>query len=100
MKFVVLLLVLVGVFWWMFGRRGKPPAKPPTRPPEAPTSASRNPSSSPSASSAQNGTGTQPQIMVACAHCGLHLPRSDAVLDAQGRGFCGAAHRLAGPSAQ
>jgi uncharacterized protein len=99
MKFVVLLLVLVGVFWWMFGRRGKPPAKPPTRPPEAPTSASRDPSS-PSASSAQDGTGIQPQIMVACAHCGLHLPRSDAVLDAQGRGFCGAAHRLAGPSAQ
>jgi uncharacterized protein len=99
MKFVVLLLVLVGVFWWMFGRRGKPPAKPPTRPPEAPTSASRGPSS-PSASSAQSGTGTQPQIMVACAHCGLHLPRSDAVLDTQGRGFCGAAHRLAGPSAR
>lgn len=35
--------------------------------------------------------------MVACAHCGVHLPREDALLDAGGRTFCGEAHRIAGP---
>lgn len=35
--------------------------------------------------------------MVACAHCGVHLPRDDALLDAGGRTFCGEAHRIAGP---
>lgn len=39
-----------------------------------------------------------PQAMVACAHCGLHLPQADAVADADGRLFCSAAHRLAGPA--
>ena len=38
-----------------------------------------------------------PQAMVDCAHCGLHLPASEAVLDDAGRAFCGAAHRVAGP---
>ena len=33
-----------------------------------------------------------PQDMVACATCGLHLPRSDA-LDTRGRYFCCAEHR-------
>jgi uncharacterized protein len=35
--------------------------------------------------------------MVACAHCGVHLPRSETVTDGQGRPFCSDAHRLAGP---
>lgn len=39
----------------------------------------------------------EPQAMVRCAHCGVHLPRDDALLDAAGRSFCGEAHRIAGP---
>jgi uncharacterized protein len=35
--------------------------------------------------------------MLACSHCGLHLPKTEAVFDAEGRPFCGEAHRLAGP---
>lgn len=35
--------------------------------------------------------------MLACAHCGVHLPRDDAVLDAAGRAYCGPAHSVAGP---
>lgn len=35
--------------------------------------------------------------MVACAHCGVHLPSDDAVTDREGRRFCSDAHRLAGP---
>jgi len=34
--------------------------------------------------------------MVQCCHCGVHLPRSDAVEDSRGA-FCTEAHRLAGP---
>jgi len=36
--------------------------------------------------------------MLACAHCGVHLPASLA-LRAQGHSFCSAAHRDAGPRA-
>lgn len=36
-----------------------------------------------------------PQDMVRCPVCELHLPRSDAVADAQGRLFCSAEHRNA-----
>jgi uncharacterized protein len=35
--------------------------------------------------------------MITCAHCGVHLPPTDAVADAVGRSYCSDAHRLAGP---
>ena len=34
----------------------------------------------------------QPQAMLSCAHCGLHLPRDEA-LPGRGGVFCDAAHR-------
>jgi len=34
--------------------------------------------------------------MVACAHCGLHLPRAEALEHAH-RHYCCAEHRSAGP---
>ena len=83
------LLVIVGligvVAWWVASRlrsgsrraADAAPPPPPAPPPRAQDAA--------------------PAEMVACAHCGLHLPRADAVADAQGRLFCGDAHRLAGP---
>ena len=37
--------------------------------------------------------------MIACAHCGVHLPSSAALL-ARGNAYCSAAHRDSGPSAQ
>lgn len=37
---------------------------------------------------------TAPADMVACTHCGLHLPLTDAVPGAQGR-YCTDAHRRA-----
>jgi uncharacterized protein len=36
------------------------------------------------------------ELMVSCAHCGVHLPQSDSV----GAGelfYCGEEHRIAGP---
>ncbi|MBO9516320.1 MAG: hypothetical protein J7549_19570 [Variovorax sp.] len=36
-----------------------------------------------------------PTEMVRCAHCGLHLPATDAIRSAAGRPYCSAAHRSA-----
>jgi uncharacterized protein len=35
--------------------------------------------------------------MVACAQCGTHLPREEALLDTRGQCYCCVAHRDAGP---
>lgn len=37
-----------------------------------------------------------PQAMVKCARCGVHIPLSEAV-DADGVPYCSDAHRLQGP---
>ena len=37
-----------------------------------------------------------PESFARCAHCGVHLPLNDAVVD-RGIAFCSEAHRLAGP---
>jgi uncharacterized protein len=76
MKFLlVVLVVLIGFFIWRSNRRESISQKPP------------EPKLKP----------TPPlQEMVSCAHCGVHLPRSEAV---QGRRavYCGNDHlRLAG----
>lgn len=39
---------------------------------------------------------TAAEPMVACAHCGLHIPRPDACWD-RDIPYCGEAHRRAGP---
>ncbi|GAA4329915.1 PP0621 family protein [Pigmentiphaga soli] len=38
-----------------------------------------------------------PQAMVQCAHCGVHLPASEAVRR-RGYNYCGLAHSLRGPA--
>ena len=40
---------------------------------------------------------TRPVAMVPCAHCGVHLPASDATMTEAGQPFCSEAHRRAGP---
>lgn len=75
MKYLLVIAVVGFVLWLMFGRdRG-------ARPPQ------RRRAAAPAA----------PVEMVACAHCGVHLPADEAVADAAGRRYCGEAHRLAGP---
>lgn len=70
MKWLLILgLVLVGVWLWRSSRETPRP-----RPPTAPTP-------------------TGPQEMVRCAHCGLHLPASEAIPGQQGR-YCSPEHRL------
>lgn len=77
MKYLVVIVVVAVVLWLMLGRRGGERAAPPK------ARAKRRP---------------ELEGMVRCAHCGVHLPRSEA-LTAGGHSYCSAAHRDAGPRA-
>lgn len=83
MKYLVLLAILAVVLTLFFGskRRMKPPAPPPAPPPAQPPA--------PKAPEAAQ--------MLACAHCGVHLPRGEASFDVAGRPFCSPEHRVGGP---
>lgn len=67
-KLLLILLLLVLVIWWIARLRAP---RPPRR-----------------------NAAPRPQEIVACAHCGLHLPRADAVSGSGGL-YCSEAHRLA-----
>lgn len=78
MKYLlVIIVVALGVWLWLRGRE----------------SAIRQRRAPPKPAKTPDG----PVEMVACAHCALQLPRTEALLDAAGRPFCSDAHRLAGP---
>jgi uncharacterized protein len=75
MKYLLIILVVLLVVWLArSGRRVLPPS--------GDLGGARGPASSPK------------QSMVACAHCGVHLPRDEA-LPGRGGVFCGEAHRAA-----
>ncbi|MEK8024583.1 PP0621 family protein [Pseudaquabacterium rugosum] len=76
LKYLILLLVVVLVFWWLGRRRADAGADAPRPSPPRPDAAART--------------------MVACAHCGLLLPRGEAV-QAGAALYCGPAHRALGP---
>ena len=76
-KFIVLLVVVFLIVWLVRG--GRPGRAAPPAPSAAPPPA--------------NAPAT-PDTIVACAHCGLHLPKADA-LPGRGGVFCGEAHRSA-----
>ena len=73
---VLLVLVVIAIGFWMLNKRLRGPVdRPPrARPPQAPAA------------------------MVACAHCGLHLPVADAVREGA-HVYCSEAHRRLGPRA-
>lgn len=74
MKYLIVVLVVVLVAWWLLRERPRPrPAAPRKAPPAA-----------------------QPLEIVACRHCGVHLPRAECVEGGDGP-YCSEAHRLAGP---
>ncbi|MCC9595586.1 MULTISPECIES: PP0621 family protein [unclassified Rubrivivax] len=79
MKYLLVIAVVGFVLWLMFGRgRGREAAAPARRARGAVAPA-------------------QPQEMVECARCGVHLPADEALADVAGRRYCSEAHRLAGP---
>jgi uncharacterized protein len=71
-----LLAIVAG--WWLLRSRGR--AAPPLR-----------------GDDASRRAVAPPEAMVDCAHCGLHLPASEAVRDTAARTFCCSAHAEAGP---
>jgi uncharacterized protein len=71
MKYFILLVVLAGVIWWLRTKRNNSDKT------QDPSSQSPN-----------------PQTMVRCAHCDLHLPQTDAVEGSLGV-YCSASHRSA-----
>lgn len=77
MKFLVVALAVLVLLWLLFGRSRRPRRDSPPG-----GRAARTPAVS--------------EGMVACAHCGVHVPLSEA-LQRDGLHYCGAAHRDAGP---
>ena len=75
MNYLVVVLVIVVVAWLLLRERK----------PDAPAARAPSPKAG-------------PQSMVQCSHCGVHLPRNEALLDERGV-YCSEAHRLAGPGA-
>ena len=73
MKLILLLLAVAVLLWLVRGsvRRARRPRE---------RAADANP--------------PEPQTMLRCAHCGLHLPRDEA-LPGRGGVFCDAGHRAA-----
>lgn len=72
MKLALLILAVVVLLWLVRGAVRRRVSPPPQKPAEAAT----------------------PQPMLTCAHCGLHLPRDEA-LPGRGGVFCSDAHRKA-----
>ncbi len=50
-----------------------------------------------SGSQRQERDGERVEDMVRCAHCGVFLPRSEALADRRGNRYCSEAHRQRGP---
>lgn len=77
MKYLVLIAVLVLVYLLWRHQRAQEDDAPAAPPRPAPPPA-------------------LPQDMVRCPVCAVHLPREEAVADAQGRLYCSPAHRRLG----
>ncbi len=75
-------LALMAAGWYVFFRKR---VKGPPRAAAGPAAAS----------AARPAAKAEP--MVDCAHCGLHLPASEALLDPESRAYCCPDHRAAGP---
>lgn len=70
-RLLVLLLVVAVLLWWLFGRtRGR--------------------------GAATSGKAAEPVTFAVCAHCGVHVPKHEAIVDGDAA-YCSDAHRLAGP---
>lgn len=73
MKYLIVLLVVVGGLWLLLKRHVRSEQDAPSRRGDTPL-----------------------QAMVQCARCGLHLPAADAVLEGT-RVYCCEEHRRLGP---
>jgi uncharacterized protein len=77
MKWLLVLVVVLGGLMWLKRQRSSSGPPEPSTPPR--TSAPK--------------TATDPLLMVACAHCGTHVPAGDTVEGPDdGRRYCSGAH--------
>jgi uncharacterized protein len=76
MKYLVVLLVVGLGLWLLLRGRGGAANKPAPR---------------------KDKASAAPVQMVACAHCGVNLPRPEALTDGRGEVYCSNEHRNAGP---
>ena len=83
---MLMWLVLAAAAWWFLRPR-----------PKTPPAGARAAAASRAATGSGARAAAPPEVMVDCAHCGLHLPASETQRDATGRAFCCAAHLGAGP---
>jgi uncharacterized protein len=67
MRYLILLGIVLGVIWWIKLNRATSQRQ-------------------------QDDNETQPQNMVRCAHCGLHLPENEAI-HSRNAVYCSDAHR-------
>ena len=72
MKFLIFVLAVVALLWLLRSTRRRVQPPPAPKAPDA----------------------TEPQSMVRCEHCGVHLPQGEA-LPGRGGVFCGEPHRMA-----
>lgn len=81
-KLVLMIVVVLVAVWWFWGRRPR-----------------EHSSSDGARDRAHRGRDAQklPLAMTACAHCGVHLPESEAVRDEREAAYCSEAHRRLGP---
>ena len=78
MKYLLVLAIVLAVIWfWRNNRRGDDAREPVRHRAKASTAST-----------------AQPQDMVQCPVCWLHLPRTDALPGPDGRLYCCAEHRL------
>ncbi len=78
MKYVVLLIVLVVVIGiWRSRRDSETASRTPSSPPAAPPGG--------------------PQDILACAHCGVHIPQAEALMLGS-QAYCCPEHRQQGPA--
>lgn len=75
MKYLLVVLAVVLLLWMLFGRSRTRRSGGEARPPRPDSG---------------------PEAMSRCARCGVHLPRSEALLSG-GQVYCCAEHRDAGP---
>jgi uncharacterized protein len=82
---VVIIVAAVLVFFWLLRR----------------ALSSRKPDDRPQAPGETHKEGAVSPDLVSCAHCGVHLPKNEAVTAGEGapsgRFFCGDEHRRLGP---
>lgn len=85
MKFLAWAVLILAVIWILKIKAKQQAARMARRAEEEMAAARR--SASPSIA--------ESELMVSCAHCGVHFPASEAVDDGKGRSFCTNEHLLA-----